>query len=277
MKIRKYLIGLFLLLGCTLFTKATSSFLTANDEVEIDKDITMTINLSLIDYDIFELIVTSNQSLDTLSSNNVTIKHDNDEAYFEYNINASELKKLVLTYKLPSTVNAGDKITFYVRLINKENEEEMTDVRKTVTVIDSKANEDEKEEEEKPSQDNKPSNNKQRPQMNKVMSTGFKIGNSFSTKKVTYPGSDNNYLSSLSVKGYSFNRNFSKDGLTYFVTVKNNVKSLKITAKKDSSKSKINISGNSNFKVGMNKVLISVTSESGRVRQYKIYVTREEE
>ena len=40
---------------------------------------------------------------------------------------------------------------------------------------------------------------------------------------------------------------------------------------------KVTISGNTNLKVGINKVLITVTSESGLIRNYRIYVTRKDE
>ena len=82
------------------------------------------------------------------------------------------------------------------------------------------------------------------------------------------------WLSNISIKGYSLNKAFIKERLTYFVTVPNNVKSLNITAKKESSTSSVTISGNSNFEVGLNKVLITVTSEDGRIKNYRIYVTR---
>ena len=278
MKKRKIIFSLFLIIGFSLLVVnnnvfAQGSILSVNNEVEIDKDISMSLDLTLIDYDVFKLYISSNQSLDTLSSNDVDFKTEADSLFFEYNINASSLKKLTLNYKLPSTINVGDKITFYMELKKKDNEEEITEIRKTILVIDRKEKEEEKEKEEK-TPENKQNN--KTPSFNRQVGS-FKMNSSFtSTKKVTYPGSDNNYLKSLSVSNYSFNRKFSKDGLTYFVTVKNSVKSLNIKAKADSSKSTVNISGNKDLKVGMNKVLVTVTSQSGRIRNYRIYVTREE-
>ena len=50
----------------------------------------------------------------------------------------------------------------------------------------------------------------------------------------TYNGSDNNYLSSLSVSGYTLNKEFSKDNSTYFLTVENDVDSIDIVIDKES-------------------------------------------
>ena len=272
---KKYIISMFTVVIC-LFTlivttvSAESSFLSVNDTIEIDKDITLNIDLSLIEYDIFRLDISSNKSLDTLSMNNIGLNTSDDGLYFEYNINVSNVNKLVLNYKLPSNTNVGDKITFYMKLTNKENEEETSDVRKTITVIDSK---------NKPQEDNnnnnKPSNFKPSFNISNKTTSNFNTSSSFpKTNIASYPGSDNNYLKNLSVKGYSLHRKFSKDGLTYFVTVKNSVKSVKINTKADSSKSSVVVSGNDNLSVGLNKVLVSVTSESGLIRNYKIYVTR---
>ena len=277
MKRLKYIIGIILVISFSLILKSNSllaatSFLTVDDEVDINEDILITVNLPYIDYDTFRMTISSNQSLDTLSSESVTFEKDEDSSYFEYNINASTTNRLILKYKLPSTINAGDKITFYIVLTNKENETETTDIRKTITVVDNSSTNDENN-----NQNNHSGNNTPSVRPNSVSHSSFKIGSfSSSSKKVTYPGSDNNYLKSLSVSNYSFNRKFSKDGLTYFVTVKNNVKSLKITAKAEGSKSKVSITGNSNFTTGVNKVLITVTAESGLTRQYRIYVIKEE-
>ena len=77
---------------------------------------------------------------------------------------------------------------------------------------------------------------------------------------------------------YENDINNSKNTWNEFIeSVKNDVKSIKIKATKSSSKSTVNITRNSNFKVGLNKVLVSVTSESGLIRNYRIYVTKESE
>ena len=45
--------------------------------------------------------------------------------------------------------------------------------------------------------------------------------------------------------------------------------------KKISSKSNVVITGNTNLKVGVNKVLVTVNAENGSSRVYRIFVTRE--
>ena len=92
---------------------------------------------------------------------------------------------------------------------------------------------------------------------------------------VTYNGSRNNYLTNITVKGYSLTPKFNKTNNTYFITVANGVKSITITATKEDSSAVVTISGNTNLQVGLNKVLISVLAENGDVRYYRIYVTRE--
>ena len=258
---------------------ADSTPVIINENSEINKNINITLDLSLIDYDIFTFKLSSDKSLNGVESENVELLLDNqEEIVFDYNINASNLNKIVLDYKLPEDISVGDSITFYIEIINKQNEEEKLTFRKVVTIISEIKKEEKNEKEEIKNESSRQKENSYQgksTQSNKSKGN-YNFTSSKGVTKVTYPGSDNNYLKSLSVSNYSFNRKFSKDGLTYFVTVKNNVKSLKINYKLDSSKSKINISGNSNFRVGINKVLITVTSESGLSRNYRIYVIREE-
>ena len=256
---------------------------TIDKEVEKNKDIVFNLNLSLIEYDEFRLYISSNVSLDTLNSDDVNVL-DSDiegEKYFDYNINANILNtnQILLNYKLPNDVNIGDKITFYLTLVDKNDLSKFIELTKTV-VVTNKINKQNLEV-EKPNEMENPKEqmniDTKKISTNSIVSNNLNINNTISKQKVvTYPGSDNNYLKSLSVSGYSFNRKFSIDGLTYFVTVGNSVKSLNINAVSISNSASINISGNGNFKAGLNKVLISVTSESGLTRNYRIYVIKEE-
>ena len=95
------------------------------------------------------------------------------------------------------------------------------------------------------------------------------------TETVVYNGSRNNYLKTLSIENHELNTEFSKENTTYFLTVSNDITSIKITATKEDSSSTVSIYGNDNLKVGTNKVLISVTAENGDVRNYRIFVNRE--
>lgn len=95
------------------------------------------------------------------------------------------------------------------------------------------------------------------------------------TTTATYKGSRNNYLTGLSVNGYELNPSFNKTNHTYFITVGNDVTSVSVSTEKDDSSATVTVSGNTNLKVGLNKVLVSVLAKNGDVRYYRIYVTRQ--
>ena len=67
---------------------------------------------------------------------------------------------------------------------------------------------------------------------------------------------------------------FDRDSLEYELNVNNDVKSLDITAIAEDSRSRVEITGNENFKTGKNTVIISVKAENGDVREYKLIVNR---
>lgn len=83
--------------------------------------------------------------------------------------------------------------------------------------------------------------------------------------------STNNYLESLSIEGYEIA--FDKDTDNYSIIVSNEVDSVKVNAEVSDDKSMIDIK-NEKLKVGENVITITVTSESGDARVYKINVTR---
>lgn len=89
---------------------------------------------------------------------------------------------------------------------------------------------------------------------------------------VVYYYSSNNYLKTLEAKGYEIK--FDRDILEYELNVNNDVKSLDITAIAEDSRSRVEITGNENFKTGKNTVIISVKAENGDVREYKLIVNR---
>ena len=123
--------------------------------------------------------------------------------------------------------------------------------------------------------DNLPSiNQKKVSQVSYSSMQNYGMNTSIQTTKVTYNGSDNNYLNKLSVKDCELNKGFSKDNSTYFITVENEINEIKIEAVADDSDAKVVIYGNDDLKEGTNKVLISVTAENGNVRLYRIYVIK---
>ena len=97
---------------------------------------------------------------------------------------------------------------------------------------------------------------------------------SSATKTVTYNGSSNTYLSSLSIDGYSFTSDFNKTNLSYFVNVDNSVTSIDVSSVAEDSTSSVSVYGNNDLSVGTNKVLVTVTSENGNTKTYRIYVNR---
>ena len=68
--------------------------------------------------------------------------------------------------------------------------------------------------------------------------------------------------------------NFDKGIFEYYLTVDNNTNSLDLTVVPENENSKIEISGNENFKQGNNMVEIKVIAPNGNSNSYKIYVTK---
>ena len=95
------------------------------------------------------------------------------------------------------------------------------------------------------------------------------------SEEVTYLGSSNNYLSSLSVSGFDFTQEFSKTNSTYFVTVGADTSSITINASAEDGSSTICVYGDDNLSSDINKILVNVTAENGNVRTYRIYVIKE--
>lgn len=94
------------------------------------------------------------------------------------------------------------------------------------------------------------------------------------TQSTTYQGSQNNYLSSLSISGVDFKNNFKKTTTTYFASVDSSVTKVTVNAIAEDSSSIVTIYGNTNLQEGKNKVIINVTADDGSVRTYKIYITK---
>lgn len=86
--------------------------------------------------------------------------------------------------------------------------------------------------------------------------------------------SDDNYLKDIDIKDNDIN--FSKDKTNYEITVDYDTDSLDINPKLSSGKSKFEIIGNENLKVGENTIIIKVTAKDNSVREYKIIVTKKD-
>jgi len=97
------------------------------------------------------------------------------------------------------------------------------------------------------------------------------------TKTVTYNGSYNNYLKSLSINGAELTPEFDKTTDTYFVEVENSVEKVTVKYEAEDDGAKVKVYGDTDLEIGENKVLISVTADNRSVRTYKIFVTRKAE
>lgn len=91
---------------------------------------------------------------------------------------------------------------------------------------------------------------------------------------VTKKQSDNNNLASLKVYGYEIAPEFEKDTRLYTLTVENNVQTVVVAAVPEVETSTVEGIGEVNLQVGLNKVQVIVTSETGKKKTYTIEITK---
>ena len=87
----------------------------------------------------------------------------------------------------------------------------------------------------------------------------------------------NRNLKTLTVSGYDINPVFNKNTVEYYLTVSNDVTSLKVTALPENDAAKVTITGDTDLKGIENDILITVKSEKGLTKTYKIHVTKQKE
>ena len=85
--------------------------------------------------------------------------------------------------------------------------------------------------------------------------------------------SSNNYLSSLSVKGYNLSPTFSKDVTKYTLELDETVEKIKIIATVEDNKSTLTGNGTKKVSEGENKLKVVVTAENGSKKTYTILAT----
>ena len=277
MKKISYILLLFVLIITLYITylKADSLFFSVDkNKASKNEEVKLTLNLNNIVYDKFNVIITSNKNINTLVTTDIQISEvENNQISFDIDKLSMDIDIIVFNYKICNDLMEGDTVVFTAKIteineLNIINEDNSMTEYAIVNII--------KIENNTPNDNDKPNNNT-KPQtttsFSKTSISNFSLKNL--TEKVTYNGSDNNYLNSLSIKGYKLNKSFSKERTTYFVTVSNDTTKVKINYKKSSSKSNVIITGNTNLKVGINKVLVTVNAENGSSRVYRIYVSRE--
>ena len=81
-------------------------------------------------------------------------------------------------------------------------------------------------------------------------------------------------LKKLDVSGYTLTPTFKSDVLTYSMNVGSNIDALKVTAEANHEKATVAISGNTNFKPGMNTIYVTVTAENGTKKTYTVNVNK---
>lgn len=114
---------------------------------------------------------------------------------------------------------------------------------------------------------------------NKPTSNPNTGGNSSGTSNTSTPvkkKSNNNYLSSLTVDGYSLDKEFKKDELEYSLVVESGTDKVIINAQLDDDKAKVTGIGEIALKEESNKLEIKVTAEDGSTRTYILNVKIEE-
>ena len=274
-----------------------------NSEVDITENIEIILNIEKIEYSNFLVTLESDLDMDQLEeTDELEVTKNSDNVQINIDKETTTLNQLTLAYKIPENYNIGDNIVFNISIKNNESEEEIIKVVE-IEIVDKKEDNNElnvdKIEDNNELNEIMPSNNnesindrninnennvKEQAQDNFSQNVKMSTQSSFSNvsnerqnaETITYNGSSNNYLSDLYVTGYEFTESFNKENETYFLTVNNDVSSLTTVAVPEEEKSTVKIYGNEEIDVGTNKILVTVTAEDGSVRNYRIYVTRQE-
>lgn len=284
----------------------SDSFFTADtNQIAKNELLTLTIDLEKVQYKQFNITISSSVDLENIvpedtQETNVTINKETNELKISANKDELDAKKIQLYYQIPETIAIGSKITFKATLISEDNTsnseettnniefnnsvESTTTPQKqtqeiTVTVVEKSQNttieNNSIKDENNIQQGNMQVKNSNTSKASQTVSIAKSSG-SMQQETVTYKGEADNYLTSLSVDNYELIPKYTKTNQTYFITVENNVTDITIKTNTSDSNATVKIYGNTDLKVGENKVLISVTAENGNVRTYRIYVTREE-
>lgn len=96
----------------------------------------------------------------------------------------------------------------------------------------------------------------------------------YPVSKPSESGTPNDYLAYLSIDGYSLTPSFRSDVVDYSLIVDESVSSINISAAAAAGSSNVNGTGNISLYEGTNKLIVSVTSDTGSVRNYNITVVR---
>lgn len=288
--------------------KEKNFFEVNKQEIASGETLELIVNLGNIEYDKPLLTITTNINVSGIYKKDDSVelvKIDSNTIQIEIDkqtINSNQIK----FYYDVSNLEAGSTINLEAIVQNSDNQGASVQKNITVTIIEERQeNNEEIENKEEQNQgkdsinvkersQNKPDGSEQVNDDKQKMSSNMQLQQDLNTKystktstsvktssinsenkeTVTYNGSDNNYLSELSVDNYELNKDFNKESSTYFVTVDKDVSDIKINVIAEDDSSIVCITGNTNLGSGTNKILITVTAENGSVRNYKIYVTK---
>lgn len=288
--------------------KEKNFFEVNKQEIASGETLELIVNLGNIEYDKSLLTITTNINVSGIYKKEDSVelvKIDSNTIQIEIDkqtINSNQIK----FYYDVSNLEAGSTINLEAIVQNSDNQGASVQKNITVTIIEERQeNNEEIENKEEQNQgkdsinvkersQNKPDGSEQVNDDKQKMSSNMQLQQDLNTKystktstsvktssinsenkeTVTYNGSDNNYLSELSMDNYELNKDFNKESSTYFVTVDKDVSDIKINVIAEDDSSIVCITGNTNLGSGTNKILITVTAENGSVRNYKIYVTK---
>ena len=279
-------------------------FEVASEEITTSDIIEATLNIDEVSYDnfIFELVadfdiseIEITQDDEDESTDTEIIVEDSNDVTIQINKSETSLESIVLNCSLPDDISVGDTVTLTATVTNSDNEEESKTIEITITIVETTISAESTESEfEENNFSNVGSSSTELSGSSEMLSSDFSSDSSMSMtdgttsdvdssnmsttmesgETVTYNGSDNCYLSELSVDSYDLNKTFSKECTTYFITVDDDTDSIDITATAEDDEATICIYGNDDISTGENKVLITVTAENGNTRTYRIYVTK---
>lgn len=288
--------------------KEKNFFEVNKQEIASGETLELIVNLGNIEYDKSLLTITTNINVSGIYKKDDSVelvKIDSNTIQIEIDKQTINSNQIKLYYDV-SNLEAGSTINLEAIVQNSDNQGASVQKNITVTIIEERQENNEaieNKEEQNQKKDNingeersqnKPDGSEQVNDDKQKMSSNMQLQQDLNTKystktstsvktssinsenneTVTYNGSDNNYLSELSMDNYELNKDFNKESSTYFVTVDKDVSDIKIDVIAEDDSSIVCITGNTNLGSGTNKILITVTAENGSVRNYKIYVTK---
>ena len=298
------IIAIVLIMNKVTLAKTNNENQTQNSFLSIDKienvageKEKITIDLSKIEYTDFYIVINSNSKvLDSITNDNDNLKiekENDDEVRININKKEMNIKSMDLYIIIPEDSNNGDFVTIEAIIVSNEetqedlkekvmirivesleSEEKSENSKKDSNQLNSKENENKEKTQNKEEEQSKSSGSK-KSQSNSIKTTSISgISSKSASSSEIYQGSNNAYLTNITVNGYSLLPEFSITSTTYFLEVDNSVTSLEIETEKYDKTETVTIYGNENLNIGENKVLIKVTAENGNTRTYRIIVTR---